>query len=554
MISESQLAVLALAGASLFAVYFKPLRRIIRKRRYERGRKVSKPKRLRNRKEDGLTWGDLVIPDSSATRHFMAAGTTGSGKTHVQRLLMERPLLELPHRPDSRALIYDAKGDTVPYLKRIGVTAPVYSLNPFEARNDYPQAVSWDAGKDVTSPMRALNLASALHPNEGGGSNRYFVNASRHVSAGVLKSLIKHNPLQWTFSEFVAISLSKELTTQVLMRDPQGKRVVETFLRDDRTGDDVFSTVCTALAYFEPVAALWKTSPRKLSIREWLTSSSVLLLGQNATASAALDVLNEQLFRLFADEVDVQTNSTSRRTWVWLEEAREAKGIVGSEALQLLANKGRSRGVCLVLAFQAVEGFHSAAGKENAENLIAQCSHKALLRMESQGSAKWASELLGQTEKIEVFRSDGEKLLSGESRSEQRVLKDAVLPSEFYTIPETTKENGLTGFFVAPTAIPRRVCISGTVVEAVVVGDDAEREFAVQHRDESEQWLPELSRTEAERLGIEVQQSRELEPVRKPSRKLRLRTGAAWNVAGLSQVEAIEQAFLTDQFDEGLEH
>ena len=555
MITDTQIAVLTLGGAALFFLYRKPLLRYFRASRYERGRKVEKPKRVSKSRDgtEGLSWGDQVISDADATRHFLIAGTTGSGKTHVQRILMERPLLRLPTEPDSRVLIYDAKGDTTPYLKRIGVTAPVYSFHPFEARDNFPQAVSWDAGKDITSPMRALNLAAALHPKEGGGTNQYFVNAARHVSAGVLKSLIKHNAGDWTFSEFIAISLSRSLTMQVLLRDSAGKRIVETYLRDDRTGDDVFSTVCTQLAYFEPVAALWKRSKHSLSIREWLSSNSVLLLGQNSTASAALDVLNAQLFRLFADEVDSLHNSATRRVWVWLEEAREAKGLVDSEALQLLANKGRSRGVCLVLAFQAIEGFHSAAGKENAENLIAQCSHKALLRMESQGSAKWASELLGQLEKIEVFRNDNDQLLAGEGRSEQRVLKDAVLPSEFYTIPDTSKRNGLQGFFVSPGRNPRRVWLSPKVVGEVVVSDADECEHAVRQRAESEQWLPEVGIGEADRLGIELVEKTVSEN-RKPSKKLRLRSGAAWNDDGLSQVAAIEEGFLLDHYDERLEH
>ena len=555
MITHAHVAILVLGGIALLVIYRKPLSRQLRARRYARGRTIASPRRVARHAStsEGLVWGDRLVSDSAATRHFLIAGTTGSGKTHVQRLLMQRPLLGIRSGIDSRVLIYDAKGDTTAFLKRIGVTAPVYSLNPFEARTEYPQAVSWDAGKDVTSPMRALNLAAALHPKESGGTNQYFVNAARHVTAGVLNSLIRHNHGAWSFSEFVAISLSRDLTRQVLERDSAGRRVAETYLREDRTGDDVFSTVCTQLAYFEPVAALWKKSTKRLSIREWLDSSSILLLGQNATASAALDVLNAQLFRLFADEVDTRPNSSTRRTWVWLEEAREAKGIVDSEALQLLANKGRSRGVCLVIAFQAIEGFHSAAGREKAENLVAQCSHKALLRMESHGSAKWASDLLGQHERIEVFRSDTDRLLAAEGRSEQRVVKDAVLPSEFYTLPETTSKNGLNGFFVAPGAPPRKVWLSPRVVENVVVSDAAECTDGVVYRDEVEQWLPELTAEESDRLGVEVAQHQNTDSARKPSKKLRLRSDATWSFTQLSQVAEIEQAFLMDQYAEQLE-
>ena len=551
MIGASQLAISALGVSCLLLVWRKPLGRLLRAKRYFRGRSVSKPRRvtrpLGSDTGDGLVWGDALLPAAAATRHFLVAGTTGSGKTHVQRLLLQTPLLRLGPGTDSRVLAYDAKGDTTAYLKQIGVTAPVYSLNPFESRSEFPRAVGWDAGGDITSPMRALNLAAALVPKEGGGNNLFFTNASRHVAAGVLKSLLRHNAGAWSFSDFIAISLNRSLTKQVLGRDAAGRRVVETYLRDDRTGDDVYSTLCTHLSYFEPVAALWRGLPRKLSLREWLGTSSVLLLGHDATASAALDVLNEQLFRLFADEVDTQTNSSSRRTWVWLEEAREAKGIIGSEALQQLANKGRSRGVCLVVAFQAVEGLYSAAGKEQAENLVSQCSHKCLLRLESPASARWASDLLGQHETIEVFRSDGDRILAGESRSEQRVQKDAVLPSEFYALPETSASQGLTGYFARPNDQPRRVWVSPHVIERVVVSDSNERAHAVVARAESDQWLPELTSDDADRLGIEFERSVDAEPARSPAKRLRLRSVVGKPEAAVTDQQALAEALLPNR-------
>ena len=54
-----------------------------RRRKYKRGRELNrKPTKAKNK--DGLRWGDSVIPESAATQHFLAVGTTGSGKSIVR--------------------------------------------------------------------------------------------------------------------------------------------------------------------------------------------------------------------------------------------------------------------------------------------------------------------------------------------------------------------------------------------------------------------------------------------------------------------------------------
>ena len=98
---------------------------------------------------------------------------------------------------------------------------------------------------------------------------------------------------------------------------------------------------------------------------------SILVLGANATAKTSLDAINEQIFRVLVEEIDVQTNSESRRTWVWIDEARLAGPLLKSDLLPTLAVKGRSRGVALVLAFQDIEGLREAAGERIANELVA---------------------------------------------------------------------------------------------------------------------------------------------------------------------------------------
>lgn len=480
----------------------------LRQRKFDRGRKLTSIRRLGKRTgQAGLRWGNDTIPESNSTQHFLAVGTTGSGKSLVQRLLMRDVLPKLEPGSDRRAVILDAKNDMPAYLRHIGVTCHVYSLNPFEGRASFPKAVAWDVASDITSSARALNLAGALIPSQDGDNNRYFTDAARQVVAGVIESFIRHSPLEWTFADLVYTSLCVDRIREILDRDPEGREVLDGFLSEERTGFQVFTTVVSRLAYFRPVAALWQRNPNKLSLRDFLEDESILLLGMDATARVALDAINEIVFRTLVEEIDAQHDSATRRTWVWVDEARLSGPLLRGEMLPYLAVKGRSKGACLVLAFQDIEGFREAAGNHVAHEIVAQCSHKALLRLESEESADWASRLIGQHETLRRMQSKPAWLGRGGSHSEQLSKTETVLPSEFYTLPPTSRDNGLSGYFLSPSIGAVRDRIAGQVLASVFVEADTEEMLRFQPQPEAAQILVPWSSQDCQRLSLATRQT-----------------------------------------------
>lgn len=467
-----------------------------RHKKYQRGRELNRSAKLAS-KTKGLRFGNHRIPESEATQHFLVVGTTGSGKSIVQRLLMKDVLTAVKPGSDKRVLIFDAKNDAVPFLHHIGSTCPVFSLNPFEARSDFPKAVAWDIAADITSPARALNLAACLIPAEKGGSNQYFTDAARQVVSAIVESLIRHSANHWTFSQLIYTTLSMERVKEQLSRDVEGRETLENFFGDDRTAYQVFTTVVSRMSYYRPVAGLWQNTQSKLSLRHWLKTESVLLLGTNATAETALSAINEVMFRVLVEEIDMQPDSSTRRTWFWIDEARLSGPLLRGKMLPFLAVKGRSRGACLVLAFQDIDGFREAAGTRIANEIIAQCSHKALLRMESDESSQWASKVIGQYETLDLMQSkQGGLFGKGGSQSEQAARRDAVLSSEFYLIPATNPKNGLTGYFLSPSAGAVKVRISPFDIKPVIT--DNSDMVGIDYRDEQDQRLNAACVAEAE--------------------------------------------------------
>ena len=405
---------------------------------------------------------------------------------------------------DARALIFDAKGDTPAFLRHIACNVPAATLSPFARGNDFVSSVRWKIQSDISSPARALNLATTLVPAEKGGNNQYFTDAARQVIAAITESFIRHSPNDWSFSDLVLASTSREDIKTILSRDWIGKETLDNFFADADLAFKVHSTIVSRMAYFRPIAALWQKTANELSIREWLQDDSILLLGTDETCSASLDAINDVLFRIVSEEIDIQSNSETRRTWIWLDEARLAAPILRSGKLSRLAVKGRSRGAALVVAFQDIDGFREAAGTKLANEIVAQCSHKALLRMESEEGAVWASKLLGQFEAIELFHSK-ETLAGRQNVSEQRVNRDAVMASQFYTLSVTSRSNGLSGYFVSPHVGATLGHVAGNQLQPIVISDSFEDKFRLQRRSENEQWLSRWKSADKQRLCLEKQ-------------------------------------------------
>ena len=218
---------------------------------------------------------------------------------------------------------------------------------------------------------------------------------------------------------------------------------------DPRAFHNVLSTARSRLAPFEPVAALWARAGSKVSLRDWASGEMVLVLGNDDSARTAMDALNRVLFQRASELALRRPNSKTRRTWFFLDEVREAGTLDG---LSRLMTKGRSRGCCVALGFQDIHGLKSVYGPEVALEIVGQCSQKALLRMESDATAKWASATIGQYEQVDVLRGESGSLDRSfqRSASEQWRTADVVLPSEFLAIPPTGSSTGLTGYYLTP--------------------------------------------------------------------------------------------------------
>ncbi len=397
--------------------------------------------------DDVIEWGDLPLHESEAVNHFLAVAGTGSGKTIIFRLLLQRVLPHIRRGRDARMLIYDAKQDALPLLYGICPDAEILPLNPFDERG-----VAWDIGADVKEPRVAVEIAFTIMPADQ-ESQPFFSNAARHLAAGVMVSFILSGSA-WSFADLVRVLKSERVLRTVLKKHPETRDLIAQYFSDARLGADIMSTVATKMLPFEPIAAAWDHAEKSVSLHEWAKQAWILILPNGEISRTAIDAINRCIFRRATDITLNQSESHTRRNWFFIDEVAEAGRL---EALVPLLKKGRSKGGCVAIAFQSICGLRDQKmyGPFLTDDLLGQIGNRFIGRLECSETAEWASKLIGDQEVEGVSRTTsdagGHQTFSETVKNE---IRRGVLPAEFMNIPPCNRENGLNGLFMVPSIPP----------------------------------------------------------------------------------------------------
>ncbi len=483
-------AVAHVLGGLLFPDHpFQPFARGRRLKRFSVAERAADSTRPED--DDGHWWGGCRLPSAVATLHWLVCGTTGSGKTMLQRLLMQDALPRIRRGSDARALIYDAKHDLMSVLAGMRLPCPVKVLNPMDRRS-----VAWDVARDCNAPAAAVQLAHVLIADQDAGPNAFFVKGARDLLAGVILAFVVNAARRWTLRDVLLAFADAGTLRDLLGRSPYTADRLKYF-EDPRTLTNLLSTLAAELAPFMPIAAAWDHAPNRVSLEDWVKGEFVLVLGCEEALRAPLDAINRAVFQRAVELILAQPDSPSRRVWVYLDEVREAGPLTG---LRSLLNKGRSKGACVVLGFQAIEGLWDAYGRDVAEEIAGECNHKALLRVESPETAAWASKVVGEYEQLEVKKNQAPGG-GPPSLTEDIIRRPSVLPSEFTDLPVTNPAHGLTGVFVSPVTGAYKHTISGAELSARLIPPDRSVPDYLPRPDEH-QYLRPWDAADRARLGL----------------------------------------------------
>lgn len=410
-------------------------------------------------------FGPFELTGPAKFAHYLLLGGTGSGKSTLLNMLLNSVLNEPANLPPS-ALVYDPKREFLPILDGIGRKKDCIILNPMDER-----CASWDLAKDITDPIAAREFATilTLESTQQSSENRFFTNAVKDFLTACVIAFINLSPggkPAWTFRDLILTCLYPNYLVAVLSheRDAKGRmlltsmRVKQVYLdeADPRTKANIWASIQSALGVFEPIAAVWDNVqqrqigdwPNSFALTDWLDSGEILVLGNDETARASLDPINQAIFQRASGIVlgqPAQSQSGSiGRTWFFLDEVREAGKF---PALSRLMNKARSHGVSVVLAFQDLEGLKAEYGEHIALEIVAQCNNKAILRVDSPESARWAASLFGDVLGPEPSISSTFGAQSSRTISHQRMVRQNVYSSEISFMEYAGVENGIPAYY-----------------------------------------------------------------------------------------------------------
>lgn len=419
-----------------------------------RGRSLSAYEDARVRAEEAcrtaaitLVWAGIELPDTAAEANFCVVGAPGSGKTLTLETFMHPLLPRIVPGSNTRALIYDAKCDLLSYLSRLQIPRErVHVLNPFDRRS-----VAWNMAADIDCPAVAQQVAATLIPTEE-GPNRFFSDAARALLAGVFNALILNAPEVWTFRDVIVTMQNVERLRRVLSRHAVTQPLIDEYFEPRETFRNIRSTISSYMAGYQTVASLWHRSHREppLSLKEWVRGDSILVLGNDDSLRAPLDAVNRVIFQRATELLLSRTDDNPGRTWVILDELKEAGRL---DALPRLLTKGRSFGIRAAIGFQDISGLQSTYGEKLASEIVAMCANISILRLNSHPTAEWAAHLIGeaelQEETVSTTTTDGQYSTST-TTSEHIIKREAVLASELMTLP-LPDGDAFWGYHIVPS-------------------------------------------------------------------------------------------------------
>lgn len=392
---------------------------------------------------------------AAAKEHFLFVGSTGSGKT-----VLINQLIATAFEPKDfdarhwRALVYDAKCDIVPTLGNIFMTSKPGRLilaHPFDVRGCF-----WDIAADVVNPVVAQQIAKVLVPelSNSNATDEFFSTASRDILQAAMLALMVRKPERWSFRDLILLSLDTDRLSKALESTPgfTPDRVRRLYLieSDQRTRSNLLSSLSAKIGVYEPVAAAWATATRGFSVSHWARSRDVLVLGNDEAARSVIDPINRAIFQRASEEIlnlPENAHGESNYTWFVLDEFREAGKLQG---LRTLMNKGRSKGACVVLGCQEVEGVRAVYGREEGNEILGQCAHKIVLNVGSPETAQWAVGIFGEVDmEVETTgQSVGNHYSANESTKFER--KSLFSTREFLAMPKINPSNGMSGYHKSP--------------------------------------------------------------------------------------------------------
>lgn len=430
------IAGIAAAASSIYATWPRRRRTLIRHVRgpeLAAGRKAEKIGR-RMAKAEGFPGvrihPGVPLPLARETQHAIYAGTTGSGKTQGFMQLLN----EIRARtPDARIMIHDTKGD---YTESAPTGGGVALIGPTDARS-----VPWDIASDIRTELDAELVAQVVVQDT---QDPFWSVAARLVFVGMCLHCIKAHGREWGWPELAALlTLPADEQQRVLT---EAHPIIGMRLVPGKTTDSILITAVAYLSWIRHLAAAWPKSRGAFSVTRWAAGKSrwrTIIFQHRDDAASLVQPLIGAIVSLASRRLLSLPDSKSREVWLLLD---EFAALPRMDALPPLLERGRSKGVRVVLAYQSYSQVITRYGREGTETIEALCGVSVFFRVPTGSTARHISEQIGETE--DEIPQPTTQQQGDTSITMQRRTEPLVRPEEVSGLPQPQAEGGVPGYLV----------------------------------------------------------------------------------------------------------
>ena len=317
-------------------------------------------------------------------------------------------------------------------------------LNPLDVR--CPSWSPWWELMPGSEAMDAEALAAALVPDppntfSQGGADFFFRQSARTLIVGLLAALQSRDPADVPR----LLALPRHQLKEALRGTP-AEALIDPGAHEQGAG--IVATAFNATSSFRHLPARAELS---WSALEWADTRHgwLFLSSTEESREAALPLqslwLDCIVRRLMAAE--------ESRSHVWII-ADELPVLRRQAELETLVVRGRKRGLCAVLGFQAITQLRAIYGHDQTATLAAAPATKFILRTGEAETARWSSAQIGERELMrrEVGQSLNRK--NGYTIHPRRQVESAVLASEIQMLPPFEGYLCIAGHHRARVRIP----------------------------------------------------------------------------------------------------
>jgi type IV secretory pathway TraG/TraD family ATPase VirD4 len=370
-----------------------------------------------------LTLAGQAVALDNETKHFKIIGTTGTGKSTAIRELLggalrrgDRAVLADPDAGYLQRFFCEERGDVI--------------LNPFDTRS-----LRWDLYAELREPYDYDQMARCLIPETGAGDQQWNQYARVFFSALLART---HEGGMRDLRELLRLCSSASVDELAILLEGS---MAQPYLQSGN--ERMFASVRTVLvSVLSPLSHIHDQKALEFSIRRFVRDGrGVLFLPYKADQIASLRSLISTWMRLAIFEA-MSAAEGDCKLWFVVDELDALGSIEGlKDALARLRKFG---GRC-VLGFQSIAQVSATYGNHAAQTIVENCGNTLILRCsasEQGGTARFAARLIGEREVIreQISKSRPTGWLRGaqrsESRSTQRSIELAVLPSELEQLPD----------------------------------------------------------------------------------------------------------------------